>query len=151
MKNIWKWIIGIIVGLVVLGVLVGGGLMVRSNFHGYREVTRVAPGFYQRVPEMMPYGGFGHLRGPVMMGHGFLPFGGIFACLVGLGFLVLLVLGIIVLVRSLRKPMPVAGVPAATSAVVPETMPAVIENSCKKCGKPLQSEWKACPFCGKKV
>jgi hypothetical protein len=151
MKNAWKWIIGIIVGLVVLTVLFGVGFMVRNNFHGYREVSRVAPGFYERGPGMMPYGGFGHMRGPSMMGYGFMPFGGIFACLVGLGFLVLMVLGIIVLVRGLRKPMPATNVLATAPAITPESTPAAIINACKKCGKPLQDEWVACPFCGKKV
>jgi hypothetical protein len=151
MKNVWKWIIGIVVGLVVLGVLAGVGLMVRSNFHGYRAVAPIAPGFYQRGPEMMPYGGFGHMRGPEMMSRGFMHFGGIFACLVGLGFLVLLVLGIIVLVRGLRKPLPATVLPATAPAITPESTPVAIINACKKCGKPLQDEWKACPFCGKKV
>jgi hypothetical protein len=150
MKKVWKWIIGIVLGLVVLAVLVGVGFMVRSNFHVYRAEAQVPRGFFQRGPQMMPYGGFGsHMRGP-MMGHGMIPFGGFFGGLLCLGFLALVVLGIIWLVRRLRTPK-LVDVPTAVPAAIPTAMPAAIVNSCKKCGRPLQDDWKVCPYCGKKV
>ncbi len=37
MKRVWKWIIGIVIGLVILAVLVGGVLLVRNGFHAGRE------------------------------------------------------------------------------------------------------------------
>jgi hypothetical protein len=96
---------------------------------------------------MMPYGGFGyHMRGPGMMGRGLMPFGGFFGGLLSLGFLALVVLGIIWLVRSLRTPKPV-DVPAA----MPAAMPAATVNPCRKCGRPIQDDWKICPYCGQKV
>ncbi|HEX7541685.1 MAG TPA: zinc-ribbon domain-containing protein [Anaerolineales bacterium] len=143
MKKVWKWIIGIVLGLVILAVLVGVGFMVRRNFHVYRAEAQVSPGFSERGPGMMPYGGFGsHMRGPGMMGYGMRPFGGFFGGLVSLGFLALVVLGIIWLVRSLRTPKPVE---------VPAAMPAAIVNPCRKCGRPIQNDWKVCPYCGEKV
>jgi zinc-ribbon domain len=147
MKKVWKWIIGIVLGLVVLAVLVGVGFMVRSNFHVFRAEAQVSRGFYEPGPGMMPYGGFGyHMRGPGIMGYGMTPFGGFFGGLLSLGFLALVVLGIIWLVRLLRTPKPVD-----VSAAMPASMPAAIVNPCKNCGRPIQDDWKVCPYCGKKV
>ncbi len=79
MKKAWKWVIGIVLGLVILAVLVGVGFLVWGNMHVYRGVAQVNRGFSQRGPEMMPYGGFGyHMRGPGMMGYRMNPFGAFF-------------------------------------------------------------------------
>jgi hypothetical protein len=157
MRKVWKWIIGIVLGLVVIAVLMGVGFTM-FGLHAYRSEARLAPGFSQRGFGMMPYGGFEHMRAPGMMGRGWSPLGGFFGGLVGLGFLVLVVLGIIWLVRSLLRPtaaasvpMAVASTPAAVSEPTPETMPGAVVNPCKRCGKPLQDDWKVCPHCGKKV
>jgi hypothetical protein len=153
MKKVWKWIIGIALGLILLAVLVGVGLLVRNNFHVYRAETLNPYGFSERGPWMMPYGGFGHMRGHGMMGFGMMPFGGLFRGLLSLGFLALVVLGIIWLARSLRKPK-TFDAPAAVSAEpaeLPPATPTAIVNPCKRCGRPLQDEWKVCPHCGKKV
>jgi hypothetical protein len=151
MNKVWKWVIGIVIGLVVLAVLVGVGFLVWGNMHIYRGVAQLNRGFEQRGPGMMPSGGYGyHLRGPGMMGYGMIPFGGIFGGLLMLGFLVLVVLGIIWLVGRNRMQNPTAStsaVPAATS----EPMPAPALAPCKKCGRPLQGDWSVCPYCGKKV
>ena len=147
MKKVWKWIIGIVLGLVVLAVLVGVAFMLRGNFHADRTEVQVLRGYSERGPGMMPYGGFGyHMRGPGMMGYGFSPFGGLIGGLFSLAFLALVVLGIIWLVRSLSKPKLVEA-PAAMAVATP----AAIANPCKNCGKPLQDDWKVCPHCGEKV
>jgi hypothetical protein len=151
MKKVWKWVIGIVLGLVILAVLVGVGFLIWGNMHVYRGVAQLDRGFSQRGPEMMPYGGFGyHMRGPGMVGYGLIPFGGFFSGLFFLGFLVLVVLGIIWLVGRARTPKPVATTAAGPSAT-PEPMPAATLNPCKKCGRPLQTDWSVCPYCGKKV
>ena len=147
MKKVWKWILGIVLGLIVLAVLFCVGFIVFRNFHAYRGEARNAPGFSQRGPQMMmPNGGFQYMRGPGMMNRGIVPFGGFFGGLLAIGFLALVVLGIIWLVRSLRTPKRV-DVPAAA----PVAMPVEVTNLCKKCGKPLQSDWHVCPNCGKKI
>ncbi len=161
MKKIWKWIIGIVLGLIVLVVLMGVGFMLRSNFHGYRGEAQVAPDFSQRGFGMMPYGGFEHMQRQGMMSRGMLPFGGFFGGLLTLGFLALVVLGIIWLVRRLRNPQPVVAAAVAGTAVAPQAveapvsdpavMPASALKACKKCGQPIQDDWKVCPHCGKKV
>lgn len=143
MKKAWKWVIGILLGLVILAVLIGVGFLVRSNFRVYRAEALGSRGFSERGPGMMPYGGFGsHMRGFGMMRFGLMPFGGLIGGLFSLGFLVLVVLGTIWLVRSLRTPKPVEASAAMPDAVV---------NPCKKCGRPIQDDWKNCPYCGKKV
>ena len=99
---------------------------------------------------MMPFGRGGgggngwHMRGPGMMGFGGrIPFAGIFGGLFCLGFLTLVVLGIVWLVRSRRNPKPVEAAVVVAPAVV-------AVHPCKKCGQPVQEGWNNCPNCGKK-
>jgi hypothetical protein len=80
-------------------------------------------------------------------------FGGLIGGLFCLGILALLVLGIIWLVRYLRKPKtgssvvaPVAAIAEPVAVVVPEAA----VHPCPKCGEPVQEGWKHCPNCGKK-
>jgi zinc-ribbon domain len=151
MKKAWKWVIGVVVVLIILAVLVGLGFVIRNNMHIIRGQAQIYRGYPERGPEMMPYGGFGyHMRGPFMMGNRWSPFGGFIRGLFMLGFLVLVVLGIIWLAGRGRTQNPVA----ATAAMPAGTLPAVpeeITTPCKKCGRSLQAEWKVCPYCGKKV
>jgi hypothetical protein len=174
MKTVWKWIIGIVVVLVVLALVVGGAFFLRSRMmNGVAFATRVVrpgtqlPGnqlpapnngtngnngnVIRRSPGMMPYGGMGgrYMGGFGMMGFGrMMPFGGLFGGLLSLGLLVLIVLGIIWLVGSLRRPVMVAAAPVvAVSPVVP----AVATHPCQKCAEQVQENWKFCPNCGEKV
>jgi len=141
MKKAWKWIIGIVLGLVVLAILVGVGFMV-NNFYAYRAGGFDSRGFSGCGSGLLPYAGFGHMRGFGMMGYGWMPFGGFFGGLLSLGFLALAVMGVIWLVNRLRTPKPVE----ASAAI-----PAAVVNPCKKCGMPIQDGWQVCPHCGKKV
>jgi len=145
MKNIWKWIIGIVLGLVILALLVGAGFAFRTGSLGCG--ARARSGFDQdgRSFGMMPYDGmhrgFGMMHyGGMHRGFGMMPFGGLFGGLISLGVLALIVLGILWLVRSLRKP----AVPAAP------VVPAVPAATCRNCGNPVESGWRNCPHCGKK-
>ncbi len=151
MKKAWKWVIGVVVVLVILAALIGVGFVVRNNMHIIRGQAQIYRGYSDRGPEMMPYGGFGyHMRGPLMMGYRRSPFGGFIGGLFMLGFLALIVFGIIWLVGRVRSQNTVpatAAMPAGSSPAVPE----VIATPCTKCGRPLQAEWKVCPYCGKKV
>jgi hypothetical protein len=160
MKTVWKWILGIVIVLVVVAVLVGGAILLRSHFNGVRIVQLErpilqAPGTGKAPfrnngegqpgwPGMMPFGGRGyHMRGPGMMGFGGrMPFAGIVGGLFCLGFLTLVILGVVWLVRSLRNPKPVEA-----AVVVPA---AVAVHPCKKCGQPVQEGWNNCPNCGRK-
>ena len=161
MKTVWKWVIGIVVVLVVLGVLVGGAFLLRShlmNMVGVARVTR--PGTQlpnrplpapnngnngngiRRFPGMMPFGN-GGWGGRGMMSYGrMMPFAGLFGGLIWLGVLVLIVLAIIWLIRNLRKPVALAATPV---------VPAVATHPCQKCGEPVHEDWNFCPNCGEKV
>jgi hypothetical protein len=130
MKSFWKWL------LIFVGVLVAAFLVALPFF---TRLGRVA------VAPMIMMGGFHR-----SVGFGF---GGGLLMMLGmaLGWVlvtVLIVLGIVVLVRGSRN-QPVQstqGAVAATPAVEPEPL-----NTCARCGKPLQSDWVSCPYCGKKV
>jgi hypothetical protein len=147
MKPVWKWVIGIVIGLVVLAMIVGAAFLVRAYLPLHVVSAQAIPstgqaprqfdergfgmrGFGMPGPGMRTFGGHGF----GMMGRGMLPFGGFFSGLFSLGFLALLVLGIVWLVRSLRTPKPVEAV-----------------QPCGNCGKPVQAEWRNCPYCGKKL
>ncbi|MBN2387563.1 MAG: zinc ribbon domain-containing protein [Anaerolineales bacterium] len=84
MKNTWKWIIGIVVGLVVLGLLFGLPFLYRTAY-GFESYARDA---------WMPMHSY-------PMHGGFMPVGGFFMWLFPLGLLVLTGLGIAWLIRSL--------------------------------------------------
>jgi len=158
MKPVWKWVIGIVV-ILFIAALVVGGFFLASHYMSLRQVavqtrsgTQAQPfgprGFNNRGDGfpgggMMPYGmrGYG-MHGFGMMG--FMPFGGIFSGLFCLAFVVLVVLGIVWLVRRLSAPNPAVIAPAAPVAPV-------MTHSCQNCGKPVQDDWKNCPYCGKKL
>lgn len=112
MKNFWKWILGIVIVLVVFF-----GLGLLSRF--------VGPQAYGWRTGWMPMMGYG------ISPFGFMPFGMIFMWLVPLAFLVLLVLGVLWVVRSLRG-----------------TQPPTASRVCAHCGKAAQPDWKNCPYCG---
>ncbi len=140
MKKVWKWVIGIVVGLIVIGAIVGVVLMIQSHWLARGEVNgAIQPGYSYRHPGMFPYNNndrgnyYYHMMGPGMMGYGFMPFGG-WMWIFPLGFLVLVILGIIWLVKALGKP---------------QSAP-VGMHACKNCGNQVQDDWKNCPHCGKK-
>lgn len=93
-------------------------------------------------------GGFGRygygpgMMGPGMMGGGgFGPFGWVgmlFMWIIPLGFLTLLVAGIVWLVRAVTG-SPSAGPPAPPAPLATGVCPA--------CGRPTQTDWQHCPYC----
>ena len=116
-----NWTVVAVFGIVVLFVfLIGASLL--GGFGGY--------GGYNRGWGMM---------GPGMMGGwGFAPFGWIGMLLMGLfplGFLVLLALGIVWLVKTVGQ----AG--SGQQPVAPA-------RACPNCHRPAQSDWRNCPYCG---
>jgi hypothetical protein len=84
------------------------------------------------------YRGWG-MMGPRMMGGwGFAPLGWIRMLamwLFPLGFLVLLVLGITWLVKAISRPG--SG-----------QLPAAPAKACPECYRPVQADWRNCPYCG---
>lgn len=90
------------------------------------------------------YGGYGPgMMGPGMMGGwGFAPFGWlgmIFMWIIPLGFLTLLVAGIVWLVRSV----------SGSTHAGPQAPP--VTGNCPSCGRPTQAGWQLCPYCGESL
>jgi hypothetical protein len=164
MKKVWKWVIGIVIVLVVVAALVVGAFLMRSHFANVVNIDKFnrpgvqVPGYgtRQRFPGGDGWGVYGmHMRGPGIMGYGrWNPLGGLIGGVFCLGFLALVVLGIIWLVRRLRTPAVVsAAVAPAAAPVAPVAEPVVplaAVHPCPKCGEPVQEGWKHCPNCGKK-
>lgn len=173
MRNLWKWVLGILGGLVVLGIIASAffvrffwrvPMMAAQRGFVPRNIPNPGPGM-QRMPHMFGgMDGFGRF-GPFGMGFGrgglltFLPH-----LLWQLLLLALVVAGVIFLVRALSRPRacgmqavsasPVS--PAAAVAIPPAPVEsAVIEQApprtCASCGRELQADWTHCPHCGAKV
>jgi hypothetical protein len=170
MKKVWKWVIGIVVVLVVAAALVGGAFLLRNHFANVVSITRVnrpgeqvpGNGNGKRVPGPFPgmrpfgnngWGGHGmYMWGPGMMGFGRRSiFGGLIGGIFSLGVLALIVLGIVWLVSSLRKPKTItAPVAAPVEQVAPVVQASAATHPCPRCSEPVQEGWKHCPNCGKR-
>ncbi len=103
------------IGMVVLNSLWGGG---------YGSYDMMGPGM------MGGYGGYG--PSGMMGGYGGGLFGWLLMLLFPLGFLALLVVGVVWLVRAVSIPQP--GTP--------------VGKVCPECHSAVQAGWKACPHCG---
>jgi hypothetical protein len=163
MSKVWKWIIGIVAVLVVVGVVVGGAWVVRNRLFKMERVFLANPPSQQapegRVPGpffgqrdglrgMMPYGGrMFHMMGRGGFGMDRMGFGGLVGGLFMLGLLALIGVGIAALVRGANRPV---GTVAAVAAPVAVTPPPAMVHACKKCGQSVQDGVNFCPNCGKK-
>jgi hypothetical protein len=152
MSKTWKWIIGILIGLLVLAVIIAvpfgmhqlavnnGAQFSASGFergfdrdHGPGMMGRGADNYYWHHGMMNQNPGF---AGPMAYGFGFFAFG-IFRLIIPLAVLGLAIYGVI----ALFKRRPASTVPA-------EAVPAAPTHSCANCGKPAMDDWKNCPYCG---
>jgi hypothetical protein len=148
MSKTMKWIVGIVIGLVVVAAIVSAGFLVAGQWAGpgWNAEARAEKPWdggrampRQEMP-MRPY------RGEFYRGNGGYSFsplrmivGGVFC----LGFLALMVLGIIALGRvALRPSKPAA---PAIPAAAPTPPPSL---ACPSCERPVQSDWRHCPYCG---
>ncbi len=136
MSKVLKWILYVVLGLVVLAVVAG---IVIAIFGG------VGHGFYMMRP------GF-RMMEPYRFGY-YSPVRGIFGGLLGLGFLVLIILGIVALVNAIirsNRPAQVTQTtqPVPTNQPAPDAEIAAPTHTCSNCGKPAQEDWKTCPYCG---
>jgi zinc-ribbon domain len=143
MSRALKWILGILLGLVIVAVLAGLAIAVFGGF-GYGMMRQgfrmVGPGY--------------RMMGPYVYGmHNFSPLRSIFGALLGLGFLVLIIVGIVALINALVR----SNRPAQTITPAQTTPPAQMASTeptpaptqtCSNCGKPVMEDWKNCPYCG---
>lgn len=125
-----QWILGLSAGLVALAVI----------------AATILPFFYPQTGwggyGMMGMMGSNHMFGGGSMMGGFgMPFLGIGMFLGPLLVVGLIVVGIVWLARSGSN----------GSSPIGPLQPSVTGKFCQHCGKPLQAEWKACPYCGEKT
>lgn len=157
MKNIWTWILGTIIALVVIAGLAGLAFVWHGRMSA-RIVEKVAPhsqmwngpsapdGAPHRMgpPRMGPRVGMQRFRhhhaGPFMLGWMFF---GMLGQLAPLAVLGLLLYGAYQLGKRHVVPVPVA---VATALAPPPTT--IQTHPCPKCENPVQDNWKHCPNCG---
>jgi hypothetical protein len=108
----------------------------RNRPNGNNFGARMMPGFAQGGMMDRQSNGFSGMPG-MSLGRTFLG-GGLmfFGLLFPLGFAILMVLGIIILYRMVRHPVP--------ESVVNTTV-------CAKCGAGIQTGWTHCPHCGELI
>lgn len=167
MKNIWKWVVGILLVLVVAAGLFGLGF-IHSTMRNARMITIDRP--QSSVPNPQTWRGpipgrrfpgtsgdrmMFPERGPMMAmrgfdrGHGFfmpgLMFFGMFGRLIPLALLLLVVYGAYRLGKGRSAPgvVPVAPAPPAAA-------PAPASHPCPACANDVLDGWKHCPNCGEK-
>jgi zinc-ribbon domain len=141
MKSKIGWILAIVFGLLLLLVLVFSGFLMGGRYwgHGFDYGSRM------RWPGMM--GGYYPLH----------PFGGgvvLFGCLIAVGIIILLIVGVVALVKSMNKPekqIPPQQEPTQQVSIQPEPPQVESGPTCSNCGKPIQSDWSNCPYCGNKL
>jgi hypothetical protein len=170
MKRVWKWVIGIVVVLLVLGAIVAVPFAMHTAFGSQTAFGMRArvfengygPGGMMGRNDIDEFGnrGFGpgdEFRGG-MMGRGFgfqhpMMYGSAYRypAMFGFGFfplgifmllIPLAVLGLAIYgFIALLNRRPAAAVPA-------EVAPLASTLSCSNCGKPAHEDWKTCPYCG---
>jgi hypothetical protein len=98
MNNAWKWILGILALLLILG---GVGMpLMMGPFYGFGGYGMMSNGGWGRMPMHQGYGGWSPMMGG---GYGWMGVGLLLSGLIQLGLLVLIVLGIIWMVRMLNR------------------------------------------------
>ena len=126
MNKTLKWVL-IGLGIAILAFLIALPLF---NMHrlGFSMMSRY-PGLDRGFPLMraMPMMAFGLIRG-----------------ILGLGVLALAVLGVVLLVCSGKS-----GQVTPPAAVIPPSV-VVPAKQCRHCSREINTDWVACPYCGKK-
>jgi len=172
MKKVWKWILGILIGLVVIAVVLGAGYMVarRARTVRWMRESRLAQRGneeqgepWQAMPGQRNQGqngpgqkwpkNFGRDDMPVRYygGMGFHPFGGLrlVGRLVG-GVFRLAILGLVIffaVTLALRQKQVKQSLPANAAQPAAELTQAT-GMACPHCARGVQADWKHCPYCG---
>jgi hypothetical protein len=167
MKTSTKWIIGIAAGLLLL-CLAAGALTVAASWiygSGWSLESRTGQ-LWSDDQSVAPWNGMPMDRSQGMWMHPYRGVDGVWfslfsplrivgICLLCLGLLALIVIGIVLLVRrpgrSQAAVAPAAAPavePAAAPAPAPEPAAAAAASICPNCAQPVESGWSHCPHCG---
>lgn len=143
MKTSTKWILGVVISLVVLVILVAVAYLAVSRWTGAGWMVGargVRPWEGWRAMPMHP-----NWDMPGVRYFGIFPLRLISGGLICFGFLSLIVIGVIALVRVLRAPQRPTQSPPQVGD--PESFPAAVQ-SCPACTRAVQDDWSHCPYCG---
>ncbi len=159
MSKTAKWIVGILVGLILVCGVVSAGFLTYSRFNGLAWVTaarapRVLEGGRLLPRDIRPWDDMPmrpNRLAPFGFTRGIFPFRGLFGGLICLGFLFLIVLGIAALVASLSRSQKPAAAIATEAVSAPTSMQeetATPARACPNCQRPVSNDWSHCPYCG---
>ena len=168
MKTGTKWIIGIVIGLVVLALLAAGVYVAFNWWNGARWTAEVRTGGLWNGERMMPYRNMPWHQMPMLPYRGMpmnrvwlhtYPIRAIGSFIFCLCLPALIILGVVGLILSQRRSRPsnVAPVPAASTppAPAPEVTPVTdqekeepVSRPCSNCGRSVNQDWIICPYCG---
>lgn len=130
MNRALRWLLYILLGVVILVVIAG----IVFAFIGPARYASMHEGIRMMAP-------YGYYRVGVVS-----PLRAIFAGLIGLGIFILVIVGIVALISALvGGSRQAANVQPVQPAAPVQAAPA---RTCSNCGKPLQDDWKTCPYCG---
>jgi len=160
MSKFWKWFLGILLVLVFIGLFVASAFLMHGGFArgGFDSRGFQQYGQFERGPMMGGGQFYGFGGGPGWMmgggGYGFHPLafcGRLFGGLIPLLLLALIIYGAYRLGRH-KSPAAVSSNAESTSLAAPADEPsdAPIAKTCRKCGSPIQEDWRNCPICGTK-
>lgn len=146
MSTVAKWIVGIVIGLLVLAALAVFGLLIFLRFSGASGLVgfhAVRP-FEGRVYPMQPFN-----RLPTQRFGGVLPFGFFLGRLIFPVFLILIVIGgIILLFGLLRSRRPATASITNTAPITSAAPGQTLSRACPNCERMVQDDWTHCPYCG---
>jgi hypothetical protein len=148
MNKFWKWF------LIVLGIVIVFGVIavaVIGFTHGFGQMGFDGGRFDGFDGFRHRYGGFSMPGRPG--GFGMMPGMGLFGLLLscfGLAFVVGVIALVILGITRMTKMVHTTGTVSTASQEVNQTE-AVPAWSCSHCGKPAQTDWVTCPYCGEKL
>jgi hypothetical protein len=151
MSKTWKWIIGILIGLLVVCVIAGLAFTIFGSLRGGAWVMGTHMPRYWDGGRLNPRNDIPWNNMPMrpnLWMRGFLPFGGLLRGLFCLGFLFLLGVGVAALIAAFtrsRKPAAAVVQPAPAAEKAQAAIPA---RNCPNCDRPVEDGWSHCPYCG---
>jgi hypothetical protein len=157
MSKTMKWMIGILVGLLVVCLLAAVGFLVFSQINLPDRGVTILRDWDGNRPFDRDFAPWDHMPmrpnrwAPDGLMRGFFPVGGLLSGLLCLGFLVFVVFGVIALVVSLKRSRkPATAAPSQVGHATPSEGEeiAIPARTCSNCQRPVNEDWSHCPYCG---
>jgi hypothetical protein len=141
MNKTLKWVIGILIGLLVVAAIIAAGYFAFARWYGPGWMVGMHDFRSWEGRRIMPIHPFEYWKRPGVRVGGFFLLRMIPGFLFNIGILTLIVLGVIYLARALKGPqLPSSQPPLPPTAQTP--------GACPSCGRSVQADWSHCPYCG---